>query len=192
MKWKTTVKHAIGKFWETKWNSEKTEKSTIKFLDIKHSPFGKPHQICKNVSNTVLDVTKAEVKAKLVTRTYTLQHDKSKFSGHKESDLCTLCGLCKEDTKHFLLECTALKDIRDKHLLKIEQYIRNNYSDSESIIDRLEKEDVFLQFILDSSLAKLHHIAKLKCHNIRELECLTRFFCNGLHTKRSALLLRKK
>ncbi|CAC5366820.1 unnamed protein product [Mytilus coruscus] len=145
MNWKTTVKHAIGKFWETKSNSEK---STMKFLDIKHNPFGKPHQIWKMVSNTVLDVKKAEVKAKPVTieneriwskctRTYTLQHDKSKFTGHKESDLCTLCGLCKEDTKHFLLECTALKDIREKHLLKIEQFIRNNYS--ESIIDRLEK-----------------------------------------------------
>ncbi|CAC5382556.1 unnamed protein product [Mytilus coruscus] len=58
------------------------------------------------------------------------------FGGHKESDLCTLCDLCKEDSKHFLLECTALKDITEKHLLKIEQHIRNTYSETDKTVPK--------------------------------------------------------
>jgi hypothetical protein len=68
--WKITVKDAIQKYWEEKWEKEKSEKSTMKFLDIKKKPIGNPHQIWNLAPKTTLEVRKAEVKAKLITRTY--------------------------------------------------------------------------------------------------------------------------
>ena len=35
--WNITVKDAIQKYWEAKWEKEKSGKSTMKFLDIKKS-----------------------------------------------------------------------------------------------------------------------------------------------------------
>jgi NADPH-dependent ferric siderophore reductase len=67
----------IHKYWEGKWEKEKSEKSTMKFLDIKKKPIGNPHQILNLAPKTTQEVRKAEVKAKLITRTYTLQSDKA-------------------------------------------------------------------------------------------------------------------
>jgi hypothetical protein len=60
----------MQKYWEEKWEKEKSEKSTMKFLDIKKKPIGNPHQILNLAPKTTLEVRKAEVKAKLITRTY--------------------------------------------------------------------------------------------------------------------------
>jgi hypothetical protein len=43
--WKITIKNAIQIYWEEKWEKEKSEKSTMKFLDIKKKPIGNPHKI---------------------------------------------------------------------------------------------------------------------------------------------------
>ncbi|CAC5405942.1 unnamed protein product [Mytilus coruscus] len=115
-KWKTTVKCAIQQYWTEKWEIEKSEKSTMKFIDIKTRPNGNYHQIWKFTSNKTLEVKKEEIKAKLITRIYTLQADRAKFSRNVEQDICSLCGSAKEDTVHFMLECKALNPERDKHL----------------------------------------------------------------------------
>ena len=78
--WKITVKDATQKYWEEKWEKEKSEKSTMKFLDIKKKSIGNPHKIWNLAPKTTLEVRKAGVKAKLITRTYTLQSDKAKFT----------------------------------------------------------------------------------------------------------------
>jgi hypothetical protein len=44
---------------------------------LKKKPIGNPHQILNLAPKTTLEVRKAEVKAKLITRTYTLQSDKA-------------------------------------------------------------------------------------------------------------------
>jgi hypothetical protein len=78
--WKITVKDATQKYWEEKWEKEKSEKSTMKFLDIKKKSIGNPHKIWNLAPKTTLEVRKAGVKVKLITRTYTLQSDKAKFT----------------------------------------------------------------------------------------------------------------
>ena len=40
--WKITVKDAIQKYWEEKWEKEKSGNSTMKFLDIKKKAYWKP------------------------------------------------------------------------------------------------------------------------------------------------------
>jgi hypothetical protein len=48
-RWKITVKDATHKYWEEKWEKEKSEKSTMKFLDIKTKSIG---NLIKNLSTT--------------------------------------------------------------------------------------------------------------------------------------------
>jgi hypothetical protein len=58
----------MQKYWEEKWEKEKSEKSTMKFLDIKKKPIGNPHQILNLAPKTTLEVRKAEDRLGEVTR----------------------------------------------------------------------------------------------------------------------------
>ena len=98
-----------------------------------------------------MDVEKAGVKCRLLTRTYTLQADRAKFSRGRESDICNLCKISHEDTRHFLLECSYMEDVGEKHL-SLKQYMRTPFS--ENTFDRLKSENLLLQFILDPSHTK--------------------------------------
>jgi hypothetical protein len=68
-------------------------------------------------------VRKAEVKAKLITRT-TLQSDKAIFTIIQENEIC---HSDIEDTEHFLLICPSLKSVRDRHLSVLRKYVANNF-----------------------------------------------------------------
>jgi hypothetical protein len=80
----------------------------MKFLDIKKKPIGNPHQILNLVPKTILEVRKAEVKAKLITRTYTLQSDQAKFTKNQENEICPLCH---SDTRGYRAFSTGLSII---------------------------------------------------------------------------------
>ncbi|CAC5387641.1 unnamed protein product [Mytilus coruscus] len=185
-KWKTTVKCAIQQYWAEKWEIEKSDKSTMKYINIKTRPIGNPHQIWKFTSNNTLEVKKAEIKGKLITRTYTLQIDRAKFSRNVEQDMCLLCNSATEDTEHFMLECNALKTERDKHLTTLKSYVINNIGNK--IFDKIVDEGLMVQFIMDSSSEKIKQIVNIKHQNIRDIENITRTLCYGLHTKRTTLL----
>ena len=188
--WKITVKDAILKYWEEKWEKKKSEKSTMKFLDIKKKPVGNPHQILYLAPKTTLEVRKAKVKAKLITRTYTLQSDKTKFTKNQENEIYPLCHSDTVDTEHFLLICPSLKSVRDRHLsVLLRKYVANNFGND--IFNKIENEGLTIQFLLDSSSVKLRHIVKFKSENLRDIENMTRTLCFGMHTRRSSLLMNR-
>ena len=183
--WKITVKDAIQKYWEEKWEKEKSEKSTMKFLDIKKKPIGNPHQIWNTAPKTTIEVRKAEDKATLITRNYTLQSDKAKFTKNQENEIYPLCHSDTEDTEHFLLICPSLKSVRDRHLSVLRKYMASNFGND--ILNQIENEGLTIQFLLDSSSVKLRHIVKFKTENLRDIENMTRTSCLGMHTRRSSL-----
>jgi hypothetical protein len=99
----------------------------MQFLDIQQQPFRNPHQIWKLVPNNTLEIKKkAEIKAKLLTRTYTLQSDRAKF-GVTTNISCTkspswLILLIAFDPKLLAMyvksidECFSLTFLRDGHI----------------------------------------------------------------------------
>jgi hypothetical protein len=111
-----------------------------------------PDPVWALVPDNTLDVKKAGVKCRLLTRTYTLQADRAKFSRGPESDICNLCKISHEYTRHFLLECSYLGDVREKHLSNLKQYMRTHFR--ENTFYRLNYENLLLQFILDPSYTK--------------------------------------
>jgi len=131
-----------------------------------------------------MEVKKAGVKCRLLTRTYTLQAYRAKFSRGRESDMCNLCKINHEDTRHFLLECSYLEDVREKHLSKLKQYTRTHLC--ENTFNRLKSENLLLQFILDPSHTKCCDVVgRIRKEHLYNLEHITRTICYGLHTKRS-------
>ena len=184
--WSRIIRTAVNNYWENEWSDDKQQKSSMCFLDIIRSPIGKPNQIWKYVPSNTLEVKKAEVKARLVTRTYTLQSDKAKFSGYKDSDLCLLCNEEKEDTQHFLTQCCALDNERRKHLSVLKSYMSKNISEIaySTIIDK----NLLTQLLLDSSSGSIMKHLRLKEQHHRDIENISRTLCYSLHTKRSATL----
>ncbi|CAG2204057.1 unnamed protein product [Mytilus edulis] len=183
--WKRTVKKAINMHWEKQWLVEKENKTTMQYLDINQQPIGKPHQIWQLVPNTTIEVKKAEIKARLITRTYTLQSDREKFTRGRESDKCLLCETSREDTHHFLITCTALKMERDKHLSVLKSYLKNNTP--VGTFDRVEEQGLLVLFILNPSATKFKELFKLKKSNCKDIEAITRTLCYSLHIKRTLL-----
>ncbi|CAG2257393.1 unnamed protein product [Mytilus edulis] len=167
LKWKKKpVKKHIIHYWDDKWQKEKQQKSTLKQLNIQSHAIGNAHQ--KSVPNCHIEVKKAEVKARLLTGTYTLQVNKAKFSNNKETAKCKMCLNDTEDLEHFLLLCDRLEDVRRKHLTTLKCYIENikkgTYKD-------LEKDGLLMKLILDST-----------CESVR----------TSIHLKRTTILILNK
>lgn len=188
-KWKPTMRKALQTYWYQRWNEEKLSKSSLEYLEIKQNPLGNPHQIWKTVPNNPIEVKKAEVKSKLISKTYTLQSDRAKFSRNTESGICLCCRKNEENTTHFLLDCEALDSVREKYLNTLKAYMDNNLG--EKTFETIKNENIMVNFILDCSTEKAKPYVQLKRNNISDIETMTRTLCYGLHTRRMSLLPKK-
>ncbi|CAC5357508.1 unnamed protein product [Mytilus coruscus] len=112
LKWKSSVKMALQKYWTKFFLEEIESKTTLVHLDRTLLKIGSVHLVLTSLSSTISDVKKGAVKTRLLTGTYLFESNKHKFSGGKESSLCRLCGTSNEDITHFLLLCPALHQQR--------------------------------------------------------------------------------
>ncbi|CAG2199675.1 unnamed protein product [Mytilus edulis] len=103
LKWKSSVKMALQKYWTNFFLEEIESKTTLVHLDRTLLKIGSVHPVWTSLSSTISDVKKGAVKIRLLTGTYLFESNKYKFSGGKESSLCRLCGTSNEDITHFLL-----------------------------------------------------------------------------------------
>ena len=97
---------------EQQWRDDIETKSSLKYLNPDAVRVGKVHQVYAFVRNNVHDVRRAEVKARLLTGTYTLQSNRAKFNQFNVSPICQLCNKHPETREHFLISCESLKNIR--------------------------------------------------------------------------------
>ena len=65
---------------ELSWKNDIERKSSLKYLNPNSVKAGKCHQISASVRNSVFDVRRAEIKARLLTGPYTLQSNRAKFN----------------------------------------------------------------------------------------------------------------
>ena len=75
-KWKCLLKEQIHGSVEESWRNDIASKSSGKYLNPESVKVGKVHQIYSSVTSNTLDVRRAEVKARLLTGTYTLQSNR--------------------------------------------------------------------------------------------------------------------
>ena len=105
------------------------------------------HQVWKTVRNSPKDVEKAAIKARILTGTYTLQANRSKFNQYTVDRTCPLCGKGIENRKHFTLLCPVTETARTKFKQKI---IDRMNSSTVTHLD-VQNDDILLQIIVDCS-----------------------------------------
>ena len=81
-------------------------------MAIQKHPLDEPHSLYKLSGSNPIEIEKAAINARILTRKYTLQANGHKFN---QQDLDTTCELCRTDTEdraRLILDCIALKEIR--------------------------------------------------------------------------------
>ena len=159
-------------------------KSTLTFLTYDNISLGEVHSVWVSTENSVTDVRKAIVKARILTGTCLLQTNIHRFSQYSEDPTCKLCKQQEEDIFHMLLYCPRLTDtrlnsfkvLRDFVKYHIEYEIRKNSFST--------KEDL-VQLIIDSR--KFSHLFDNR-DIILEIDRHSRNLCYKLYNKRLSLL----
>ena len=118
--WKKSVKQAVHSYWTQDLREAASEMSSLIYLNIYECSTSTMHPVYLNV-HSPLDVLKATVQAKVLTKRYPTAA--SSCSGTR-SKCCPLCGTENETIEHFLLVCPSLINVRMPYMLKMMNYFR--------------------------------------------------------------------
>ena len=182
---KKTVKNKVHQTIEQQWRDDIERKSSLKFLNPDAVRVGKVHQVYAFVRNNVHDVRRAEVKARLLTGTYTLQSNRAKFNQFNVSPICQLCNKHPETREHFLTSCESLINIRTLYINKIRSLLEHSSSNINILLDDPVS---CTQLLLDSSHPDIHNILQLNSDQIRQLELYSRELIFKIHLERTKIL----
>lgn len=78
--WKTLVNLKMSNYWNNILQIDTIQKTSLKYLTINQIKKGRPHISYTTLQPTILDVRKGIIKSRMMTRMYTLQADRHKFS----------------------------------------------------------------------------------------------------------------
>jgi hypothetical protein len=181
--WKKEVDKAINSHWERVIEEEAEEKSSTIFLNRSHTA-NKPHLIWRATTTDPRDVRRAAIKAKLLSGSYILQHNRAAFNQTHDTT-CPLCNAEVEDVPHFLITCPALSKERDPILaaaldqvpLVYDQHPHRGWSPS-----------MLSQLILDPTHATVAELLPMHESQLYQLEMETRRLCFNLHRARAVTL----
>ncbi|KAK3102011.1 hypothetical protein FSP39_008101 [Pinctada imbricata] len=181
--WKKQLTESIINFWKHDILEKAKEKSSLKNLDLKDFKVGNIHSIWKHCNEDTLAVSKAGIKAKLLTGTYLLQSNVAKFQQKSETATCKLCGRQDETVEHFILICEAIEPQRKPFMEKFRKI--------------LEQHDVWNHIQVNKDLQLLsiinpgHWKVPLRLQDdgtLHDLESIGRGMCHALHRARSNYL----
>ncbi len=181
--WKTIVKGKVNGAIEEEWRVDITSKSSLKYINPEAVRVGTAHHTWSYVRNNRHDVRRAEIKARLLTGTYTLQANRARFNQFKVNPTCKLCKTEPEDREHLISKCTALTSVRTEYSNKLRALA--NHSDE---MDTIVNNPVLLtQFSLDSSHPDIASILDTS-RIIEQIELISREYIYRLHVERAKLL----
>ena len=141
-------------------------------------------QIYTYVRNSTFDVRRAEITARLLTGTYTLQSNRARFNQFNVDPICPLCKREPETREHFIVTCESLKDVRTPYLVKL----RTLFDNSSGIDDILKSPELSVQLLLDSSHPRITNSLNISDKQTEQIELHSRELIYVLHLKRSKLL----
>ena len=100
--------HLLGNYMARREN----RKINIKYLSVRYVKIRQLHCIWRSLDNIQHQVKQAEVKARILTNTYTLQSNLAKYNQHRVNDTCQLWKTGTKDREHFILKCKSLEHVR--------------------------------------------------------------------------------
>ena len=145
---------AVEEHHMTEWYNEVEDKTSLKYLTLQKHPNRNSDPIWHTVPNNTRAVMKANIKAKIITGTYTLQANRARFSQHSVSPTCLLCKNDSEDREHLILHCTAHAYIREKHFTILRLLMARHYS-RDTVDEIMSNTEILMQCLMDSSKARV-------------------------------------
>ena len=168
------MRRQIDQYWSER-ISAKQRCIPAKYLHVDDYYPGKKHPSIQSI-NGVRDVPRVYVKAKVFTGTYILQVNRVAFNQNEISPTCLLCGEEDETIKHFILQFSALSDIRQSLLQEMRDIYLNLFHKQPAV-------GCLLQFILDGD-AILKDITRNQKQCRMDIEKISRCLCQRLHAER--------
>lgn len=180
LQWKNTVHAAVYNYWNDALRAEAEQKVSLKYLNIDNCRLGTIHQVWSTVHPHQRDVSRATIKARLLTGCYTLQANKAKFNQNKIDPTCLLCKEDPETREHFIACCSRTNHIREPFLSCMKVTAEKLYPGSWEHIS--STSHLLTQFILDSTHFQAYPNLCLPC------EPTTRMLVYKLHLMRATLM----
>jgi hypothetical protein len=174
--WKRQVKAAVVYYWNSKLKEAAQSKKTMKYINLPACSVEYPHFIYTGIPTDPLKVMMTAVKVKLLTQRYPLTS--THCAGKQRRSICPLCDRVPETLQHFLLECEATGNNRERHLTKIHQIL------AERSYPKLAPNsmDWYTQLLLDPSAITRNESVQ-KAINMVSLQLIF-----NLHHNRAVLL----
>ena len=165
--WKHQVKKAVIKKVAGDIAEEALSKSTLKYLHAKFTMNQSHHAV--NLPGNPREVTRSNIKIRLLTGTYTLQASQQVF-GKVTSDICQMCGTDTENTRHFLLDCVFLEKYREIYTKQINFTIPYVYIHRHTLT---ADQETFTQLLLDPSHPTITTLVDLTPQILDDLDYIT-------------------
>ena len=169
--------------WKEELTSQAIGNTTLVNLSLELS-IDTLHPLWQNVNSAFFDIKKAIIKAKLVTKTYTLHVNKAQFNKYRVDPTFPVCKTDVETLEHFILHCPSLQRER---LEKTGEFI-TEISDRNTWTYIAADDFRAVRFILDASNFIDVLPALKRTQILHHMEHLTRNLCYDLHRRRAVIL----
>ena len=148
---------------------------------------GKVHPCWSTVDNTVTDVRRAVVKARILMGSYHLQADRDKFHKTGTTSKCSLCSATSEDSLHFLTACVSLSHVRQPYIVEIEKRLlkQNTASRVSSVLADM---NLLAQLVIDCTSKVISDRLTLADSDYCGIETVSRKLCFALDLKRCSFM----
>ena len=73
------------------------------------------------LDNTVINVKRAVIKARILIGSYYPQADRDKFHSFGTTSPCPFCSAASKDRLHFLIACASLNQVRQPYITEIKK-----------------------------------------------------------------------
>ena len=127
---------------------------------------------------------KANIKAKIIIGTYTLQATRARINQHSVSPTCLLCKNDSEDREHLILHCTAHAYIREKHLATLRLLMARHYS-SDTVDEIMSNTKILMECLMDSSKIRVSDTLGDHSDNIADIEEISHNLISNIHNNRA-------
>ena len=97
-KWKDMVSESVAEHWRESLVRDARCKTTLRFVAYENISIGEAHPVWSSTDNSIIDVRKAIVKARILSGTCLLQSNLHRFSQYREDPMCKLCKQQEEAT----------------------------------------------------------------------------------------------
>lgn len=148
---------------------------------------GKIHHSWESLPNDAVAVKRSIPKLRLLTGSYILQENRTRFNQYNVDATCTLCGVEHTSRMHFLVECSRLQPVRLRHVMNLKSFLQSENSNATAELYTNNPEKL-TQIILDCSKYGARGLLNLTADSITNIERVSRNLCYDLHKNRNEIL----